>query len=69
MKINEIAGGKVWVLGTEEDYEATYVHGIYTSKAAATKAIKQLDEADLEFRRPKIFEVNLNEFSDGDLLQ
>lgn len=69
MKLNEITGGKVWVLGTEEDYESTYVHGIYTPKAAATKAIKQFDKEDGKFRRPKIFEVNLNEFSDADWLQ
>ena len=40
MKLNEITSGKVWLLIAEENYEAPNLHGIYTSKSLAEKALK-----------------------------
>ena len=68
MKLNEIAGGKVWMLISEEDYESNYVHGIFTSKALAAKAQKEFekDEDLTRYRRPAIVEVPLNKFNEFD---
>ena len=76
MKLNEIAGGKVWVFKAQEHYEGAQVLGIFSSKEAAQKALdankKKLDKysgydgksiIDLE-----IVEVPLNKFSDSDWL-
>lgn len=37
MKINEIAGGKVWII-TYQDYDDVRILGVFTSKAAGEKA-------------------------------
>ena len=71
MKLNEITSGKVWLLIAEENYEAPNLHGIYTSKSLAEKALKT-DFKNMKYKsessHPTIKEVTLNSFNDLDWL-
>lgn len=68
MKLNEIASGNVWVIISEEDYEATMVHGIFKSEAEAKKALNDPKNAESkwQFRDYKIVKVPMNSYSEYD---